>query len=507
MQIMTPETAYVRLMHATRDAALLASCAELLGWDEDTYMPPGGGAHRGRQMALLAGLVHERQTDPRLGELLDRVEGSTVIADPRSAEAVNVRELRRAYQRACRLPRNLVEELAQVTSLAQQEWAIARRRADYARLRPWLERIVALKRHEVDALGWETDPYDALLEDYEPGARTAALADLFAALRVELAPLLDGIGAAADRPNAAILTRRYPVQRQRGFALKVAAAVGFDFAHGRLDSTTHPFFASIGPGDVRITTRYLLNQFGAAFFATLHEVGHGLYEQGLPADHHGTPMGQAPSLGLHEAQARLWENAVGRSRGFWRHFFSLACRMFPAALRDVTEDAFFRAVHHVAPSLNRVQADEVTYNLHIAVRFEIERALIRDELRPADLPAAWNEAYRRCLGVAPADDAEGCLQDGHWAAGMFGYFPTYTLGNVFAAQLMERAAGELGDLDELFGRGEFLVLRDWLQKRIYAEGSRYPAVELIAHVTGQPPDHRALVRALWCNYGALYGVG
>jgi carboxypeptidase Taq len=503
---MTPDAAYANLIHATREASLLASCAELLGWDEDTYMPSGGVAHRGQQMALLAGLVHDRQTDPRLGELLAIVEGSPLGADPQSAEAVNVRELRRAHDRARRLPRRLVEELAQVTSLAQKEWAVARRRADFARLRPWLEKIVTLKRHEADAIGWQADPYDALLEDYEPGARTAALTRLFGALRDELAPLLSAIIGSPRQANSAILARRYPLQRQRSFAQKVAAALGFDFAHGRLDSTTHPFFAVIGPGDVRITTRYALHQFGAAFFATLHEVGHGLYEQGLPAEHHGTPVGQAPSLGMHESQARLWENAVGRSRGFWRHFFPAARHAFQAALRDVDEDAFFRSVHHVAPSLNRVQADQVTYNLHIAVRFELERAMIHDELRPADLPAAWNEGYRRYLGIVPADDGEGCLQDGHWAAGMFGYFPTYTLGNVLAAQLVARAANALGDLDVLFARGEFVALRDWLRQQVYVAGSRHSAAVLIEHVTGSPPDHAALVRALWRNYGELYSV-
>ncbi len=503
---MTPEAAYARLIDATRQTALLDSCAELLGWDEEIYMPPGGVEHRGRQMALLAGLVHDRQTDRRIGEWLARVEGSPLVADPLSVEAVNVRELRHAYDHARRLPRGLVEEMAQVTSLAQQEWAVARRRADFARFRPWLERVVTLKRREAACLGTRPDPYDTLLDDYEPGMRAAALAELFAALREGLAPLLSAIAGARRRPDPAILSRRYPLQRQRGFAHKVAAALGFDFERGRLDSTTHPFFATIGPGDVRITTRYARDRFGDAFFATLHEVGHGLYEQGLPAEHHGTPMGQAPSVGIHESQARLWENTVGRRRGFWRYFFPAAQTTFRAALRDVDEDAFVFAVHHVAPSLNRVRADEVTYNLHIALRFELERALIRDDLRPADLPAAWNEAHRRLLGVAPADDAEGCLQDGHWAVGLFGYFPTYTLGNIFAAQLTARAAADLGDLDAIFARGEFVVLRDWLRERVYGEGSRYPSAPLIEHVTGSPPDHRPLVRALWRAYGELYGV-
>jgi carboxypeptidase Taq len=503
---MTPETAYAKLIHASQQATLLDSCAELLGWDEDTYMPPGGVAHRGRQMALLAGLHHERRTAAELDDLLAAVEGSSLVADPLSAEAVNVRELRRAYDRACRVPRGLVEELAQITSLAQQEWAIARRRSDFARFRPWLERIVALKRREAESIGGTAVLYDTLLEEYEPGARTQPLAQMFAALREELSPLLHSIVGSPYQPNVAILARRYPLQRQRTFVHKVAAAVGFDFSCGRLDSTTHPFFAVIGPGDVRITTRYALQRFSEAFFATLHEVGHGLYEQGLPAEHHGTPMGQAPSLGLHESQARLWDNAVGRSRGFWQHFFPLARQMFPATLRDVDEDVFHFAVHHVAPSLNRVQADEVTYNLHILIRFELERALLHDDLRVADLPAAWNEAYRRYLGVTPPDDAEGCLQDGHWSAGMFGYFPTYTLGNLIAAQLMARAAEDLGNLDELFARGQFADLLDWLRQRVYREGSRYPAGVLVERITGSPPNHRALVQALRRKYGELYGV-
>jgi carboxypeptidase Taq len=503
---MTPEAAYAKLIDIAREAALLDSCAELLGWDEETCMPPGGVAQRGRQLALLAGLAHDRWTDPQISELLTQIETSYLVADPLSVEAVNVRELRRGYDRARRVPRKLVAELAQVTSLAHQEWALARRRDDFSRFRPWLERILALKRREIDALGWEADPYDALLDDYEPGARTAAVADLLVTLCEELAPLLAAIQGSPRQPDASILARRFPLQRQRTFAHKVAAAVGFDFANGRLDATTHPFFSAIGPGDTRITTRYSMHRFGPAFFATLHEVGHGLYEQGLPAEHHGTPMGQAPSLGMHESQARLWENAVGRSQGFWRHFFPLARRMFTAALRDVGTDAFLFAVHHVSPSLIRMEADEVTYNPHIRIRFELERALIRGDLLTADLPAAWNEAYRCFLGVVPPDDTEGCLQDSHWAAGMFGYFPTYTLGNVFAAQLTARAANELGDLDALFSRGDFLILRDWLGQRVYAEGGRYPAAQLIQKVTGAAPDHQPLVRALWREYGEVYGI-
>jgi carboxypeptidase Taq len=504
---MTPHAAYSQLLHWSREASLLASCAELLAWDEETYMPPGGVAHRGQQMGLLAGLHHERLTDPRLDELLAAVEGSALVRDPLSPEAVNVRELRRLYDRTCRLPRSLVEEIAQITCLAQQEWAIARRRADFPRFRPWLEKVVTLKRRQAESYGAAAGAYDALLEDYEPGARAQHLTRLFAELREQLGPLLEGIVGSTRRADVSILTRRYPLLRQRGFVRKVAEAVGFDFRRGRLDSTAHPFFAAVGPGDCRITTRYALHHFGEAFFATLHEVGHGLYEQGLAEEFYSTPMGEAPSLGLHESQARLWENTVGRSHAFWRHFFPLARQAFPAALRDIELDAFHFAINHVEPSLNRVQADEVTYNLHIAVRFELERAMIEGDLQAADVPGAWNEAYRRYLGVVPANDAEGCLQDGHWAAGLVGYFPTYTLGNVFAAQLMVQATKDLGDLAEPFARGEFGGLLGWLRERVHRQGSRHATPQLVEQITGHKPDPRPLVQALWRKYGELYGIG
>jgi carboxypeptidase Taq len=503
---MTVENAYAELLRWSRQTALLGSCAELLGWDEETYMPAGGVEHRGRQMALLAGLQHERATDPRLGDWLAEVEGSPLVADADSPEAVNVRLWRRAYGRSCKLPRVLVEEIARVTATAQQQWAIALRRSDFKLYLPWLDKVVNLKRREAESYGWDTEAYDALLEEYEPGARAAGLARTLEELRDELRPLLDAILGSSRRPDATLLTRRYPVERQRTFAQCVAAAVGFDFQCGRLDSTTHPFFSSVGPGDCRITTRYALNRFGDAFFATLHEVGHGLYEQGLAPEHYGTPLGEAPSLGLHESQARLWENTVGRSLAFWRHFFPLAQQAFPATLRGVALDDFHFAVHHVAPSLNRVRADEVTYNLHIGIRFELERALVNGELQAADLPAAWTEAYRKVLGVTPADDAEGCLQDGHWSAGLLGYFPTYAIGNIFAAQLFARAREDLGDVDAQFARGEFAGLLGWLRDKVHRQGSRWPARDLVQRITGSPPSARPLVQALRRTYGELYGV-
>ncbi len=521
---------YDELIRRSRELATLSSCSSLLGWDEQTYMPPGGSAHRGNQMAVLAGLHHERATDPRTGDLLASVEGSSLVGVSDSPEAVNVRELRRTYDRRVRLPRTLVEELARTTSMAQSEWVAARAASDFARFRPWLEKIVHLKRQESACLA--DDPlkqgaaetpgssYDPLLDDYEPGARSADLADLFDAIRRELTPLVAEIAEAAVRkdsiskdisptaaPNGeAILHRCYPRDRQRVFGEAVASAVGFDFRRGRLDVTAHPFCSGIGPGDCRITTRFHENEFGDAFFGILHEVGHGLYEQGLEEAHYGTPMGEAVSLGVHESQSRLWENLVGRSQSFWAYWLPMAQRIFHEPLGDVTLQQFHTAANHVAPSLIRVRADEATYNLHIIIRFELELELLSGALPVVDLPAAWNQKYREALGVTPSNDAEGCLQDIHWSAGLIGYFPTYTLGNIYAAQIYAAAQAELGNLDAAFARGDFQDLLGWLREKIHRQGQRYRPVPLIERITGSRPDHRPLIEGLRRKYVELYGI-
>ncbi len=506
MASMDARTAYQELIRRSRELALIGSCAELLAWDEDTYMPSGGVENRARQLAYLAGVQHERSTDPRLGDLLNELKADDLMSDPQSVEAVNVREMLRSYDRQTRLPRALVEESARVTSLAQHEWAVARKADDFALFLPWLERVVALKRREAEALGGTDDLYDALLEDYEPGTRGADLARLFDELHRDLTPLALELAHAPRRPNAAVLHRDFPVERQRTFGAAAAAALGFDFRCGRLDATSHPFFSSIGPGDTRLTTRYHPTSFADAFFSTLHEVGHGLYDQGLDPVHAGTPMGDAASLAVHESQSRLWENTVGRGRAFWRYFFPRARQAFRKALADVDQDEFHFAVNAVEATLIRVQADEVTYNLHILIRFELERALIAGELRPTDLPDAWGRAYQHHLGITPANDAEGCLQDGHWAAGQFGYFPTYTLGNVYAAQLFAAAERASGGFDEAFAHGDFNGLLDWLRTHVHRQGMRYPAARLIEHATGAPPAAQPLVEGLRRKYGELYGL-
>jgi carboxypeptidase Taq len=468
-------------------------------------MPDGGADSRGEQRAYLAGLEHDKATDPRRGELLASIEGSDLVRDADSAEAVNVRELRRLYDRQVRLPRKLVEDLVRATSRGQHQWALARKKGDFARFRPSLEKIIALKRREAACLDPNGDPYDTLMETYEPGAKSQDIANLFQALRNDLLPLLDSLTEFRRRPDPSVLEREFPVEAQRLLAREAAEAVGFDFERGRLDTAVHPFSIAIGPGDCRITTRFTANNFTDGFFATLHEVGHGLYEQGLDPAHSGTPMGEPVSIAVHESQSRLWENCVGRGRDFWKFFFPRARKAFPQALGDLGLEEFYAAINAVRRTANRIQADEVTYNLHILIRFELERALILGDLKVADLPGAWNESYQKHLGIVPANDAEGCLQDGHWSEGLIGYFPTYTLGNVFAAQLFARARADVGDLDGLFAKGKFAGLLGWLREHIHRHGSQYCAQRLIERATGAPLDHRPLVRALTEKYGELHG--
>jgi carboxypeptidase Taq len=503
---MRADQAYDELLRRMREETLLTTVEALLDWDEETYMPPGGVENRSEQLALVAGLLHERGTDPRLGELLAAVERSDVVADAGGPAAVNIRALRREYDRFVRLPRTLVQDVARTTALAQKAWASARAESDFTRFRPWLERIVALKRAEAECVGYADEPYDALLEDYEPGLRSAVVARLFDALRRELVPLAERIAGARRQPDRAVLRRHFPRDRQRRFGERVAAAVGFDFGRGRMDLGVHPSCIGMGPGDCRITLRFDDRDFAGGLLTILHEVGHGLYEQGLDPEHYGTPMGEVASVGMDESQARFWENRVARDRQFWDYFYPRARELFPESLGDVSTDEFHFAINRVAPSLIRIHADEVTYNLHVMIRFDLERGLLSGSLPVADLPDAWNEAYRQTLGVAPRTDAEGCLQDGHWADGMIGYFPTYALGDVFAAQLYACAEHELGSLGEQFARGEFAALGQWLGRHVYRQGGRHPSARLIELVTGSPPDHRPLVRLLKAKYETLYDI-
>jgi len=492
--------AYVELIRRSKELGVLNSCAAVLGWDQQTYMPNGGANLRGEQLALLASLAHAKFTDPAIGELLAGSESDATLDDGAKA---NVRELRRGYDRATKLPPSLVEELARVTTAAQQAWQDAKSKNEFSLFRPHLEAVVALKRREADAVGFKDHPYDALIEEYEPGTTVAELRELFAGLTRELVPLIRSIAESKKKPDPGMLQRDFPIDRQKVFAEAAAAAFGFDFAAGRLDVTAHPFCSGFGPGDCRITTRYNPRFFNEAFFGVLHETGHALYEQNLLAEHFGTPLGSACSYGIHESQSRLWENQVGRGKPFWEHFFPRLRQTFPAALRDVTLDAWRFAINDVKPSLIRVEADEATYNLHIALRFELELALLSGDLPVKDLPAAWNERMKSLLGVDVPSDTLGCLQDIHWSFGGIGYFPTYTLGNLYAAQLMEAARRDLGDLDADFRRGEFGRLKSWLTEKIHRHGQRYRANDLCLRATGQSLSPKPFLTYLKAKYEPL----
>jgi carboxypeptidase Taq len=466
-------------------------------------MPPGAAHVRAEQVAILAGLVHERLTSDALAAMLTRLEGELGGGD--TVEAANVRETRRDFDRAVKLPRELVQEIARVTSLAHNTWVEARKASDFARFAPLLEQVLDLKRQAADHIGWKTERYDALMDQYEVGARAAEVAEVFAALRQELVPLVAELQKAPRRPDLTLLQRPCPVELQKTFNRRVAEAIGFDFAAGRIDTSAHPFCTSFSQFDVRLTTRYDERYMPMSLFGILHEAGHGLYEQGFDAEQLGTPMADSVSLGIHESQSRMWENQVGRSRPFWEHFLPALQQTF-TSLAGVKLDDWCFAINNVRPSLIRVEADEVTYGLHIMLRFDLERRLIDRKLAVRDVPEAWNTGMKDLLGIAPERDAEGCLQDVHWSSGIFGYFPTYQLGNLYAAQFFAAVRQALPDLDDHFRRGQFRPLLDWLRTNIHRHGRRYTPGQLLERATGRPMTAQPYVEYLKAKFRPLYGL-
>jgi carboxypeptidase Taq len=403
-----------------------------------------------------------------------------------------------------RIPETLAVEIARAASEGQSVWEKARPKDDWVSFKPYLERLVDLKRAEAEALGYAYEPYDALLDGYEEGETATRLAPVMTDLASSLKRLLERIVGKGRPPRESVNGRRFPVGAQKEFAQTVAAKLGYDFQGGRLDESAHPFTSGIGPGDVRITARYSETHFNEGFFAVIHEAGHAMYHQGMPQDHWGEPFCRAASLGVHESQSRMWENMVARSRPFWEHFFPMARERFPC-LWDSSMDSFVLEVNEVKPSLIRVEADEVTYNLHVLLRFELERALMRKDLTVDDLPEAWNAKMRDYLGVTPDNHKDGVMQDVHWSGGSIGYFPTYTLGNIYAAQLFETAQEELGDLARHFATGDFSVLLNWLRQRVHSQGARFQPRDLVRNITGRDLDPSPLVRYLESKYSQLYG--
>jgi len=502
-------TAYQQLIKRHRDAELLASSGSILGWDQETMMPAGGLEHRSRQLEQIARLVHGMMVDPRVGDLLAECEADGELnADPISVEAVNIREIRRGYDRATRLPESLVGEIAKTSSLAQHEWAEARAASDFARFRPVLSSMLALLRRKAECLGFPEggEAWDALADEYEPGSTAKEVEAVFAPLKPRLQTLVSDLMGAAKKPSNRFNEIALPVDDQEKFVRFVAESIGFDFRRGRLDRSVHPFCSGSCCQDVRLTTRFHDTFVNDALGSTIHEAGHGMYEQGLLAEHIGTPMGHAASLGIHESQSRMWENQVGRSLSFWKWCHAKLPRYFGDAVADLSLEETYEGANIVAPGLIRVEADEATYNLHVMIRFELELALMRDELRVDDLPGEWNKRYRDLLGVTVPDDRRGCLQDVHWSMGAIGYFPTYTLGNLYSAQLFEAACAELPGLVDGFAEGDFAPLKHWLNRNVHAHGARYRAGKLCEVVTGEPLGPEPLMRHLDGKLRSLYGI-
>lgn len=499
---------YAQLVERCRDAHLIEATSAILGWDQETMMPAGGVVLRGRQQAALARIHHQLSTAREVGDLLEKCEADRTFMEGGSAEAANVREIRRDYDKATKLPESLVSELAQVSSEAQHEWAKARKVSDFAHFLPWLKRLVQLNRDKAACLGIPAggEAWDALADTFEPGCTAASVAAVFTPLRNRLVKLIAELRGAKRGPSNRFNETALPVDLQTSFVRMVTETIGFDFQRGRLDSSTHPFCGGSHCNDVRMTTRYCETCLNDALGSTMHEAGHGMYEQGLPESAIGTPLGTAVSLAIHESQSRLWENQVGRGLPFWKWCRPHLVSHFGASVDSFTVDELYGAANIVEPGFIRVEADEATYNLHVMVRFELERLLIGGQLDPADLPAEWNRRYREFLGLEVPDDRRGCLQDVHWSMGAFGYFPTYTLGTLYSAQLFSAARAELPGLEDGFALGNFAPLLNWLRANIHAHGRRYSPTELCMRATKKPLSSEPYMEYLEGKLRPLYGL-
>jgi carboxypeptidase Taq len=477
-----PFPAYRKLQKRAREIALLSSTAEVLAWDEETYLPSKALPHRAEQMAHLSGRAHRLFTASQVGRWISECEQHGFAPD--SDEAANVREWRRSYDRKTKIPARLVEKFQRVRSHARDAWGEARQQSRFKLFKPHFQKLLDLHLQFADLWGYTGSPYNAHLDEFEPGARAEDLVELFAKLRPEIVSILGpAVERSATTPRS-LLHGNYPIAAQQAFNREVAGAMGFDFEAGRIDTTTHPFCTGLGPNDCRLTTRYSEEDFTVSLYGIMHEAGHGLYDQGLPKEHFGTPLGGAISLGIHESQSRLWENHVGRSREFWQHWHPRACHHFPE-LNRLAPGQITAAVNHVQPSFIRVEADQVTYDLHIILRFEIEMKLIERQLSVADVPAFWNEQFERMFGLKVTKDADGCLQDIHWSIGTMGYFPTYSLGNLNAAQLMRRARADHPTLGAELARGEYGALLSWLRQNVHRHGMRHHPHDLMKLATGE----------------------
>jgi carboxypeptidase Taq len=495
------DKAYSDFISIVKELGALDQIGGLLTWDEETYIPPGAVPDRAIQKAALTGIVHERLTSRKMGRLLKELSKRPRLTPD---QRVVVREMDRKYRRATSIPKELLQEISKTESLAMQAWVKARKEKDYKKFEPLLKKMLGLKAKVAECVGYEDRPYDALLDEYEPYMKSAEVEVLFSRFRDKLVPVVSKILECKTSVDVSSVKGDFPEDKQRQFLMELIKGLGYDLERGRMDVAPHPF--TVGSmRDVRITVRYDPHDVRPAIFGAIHEAGHGMYEQGYLEKYYHTPLAEAISLGIHESQSRMWENIVGRSLPFWKHFLPKLQAAFPS-MSSVRAEDFHRAVNTVKKSFIRVEADEVTYNLHVMLRFEVEMAIFSGKLKTPEIPQFWNERFENYLGLKVPDDSQGCLQDIHWSIGALGYFPTYSLGTIYATQLYNKARKDIPGMEDGFAAGDFAPLLGWLRTNIHNQGKRLGASDLIKKVTGEGLNEDHFLRYLKGKYGAIYGI-
>lgn len=499
------ETKLNQLKQRLNEVSDLIGAQSVLGWDQQTYMPAGGGESRGEQLSTLARLTHEKFVADEIGQLLEDLKPKTADLNPDSDDARLIKVTSREYHKQRNVTSEWVGEFAQVTSVAQEAWVTARTESRFSVFQPFLEKIVDLRRQYADFFKPYTHVYDPLLDDYEPGLKTAEVLEIFNKLRTQQVELIRAINAKPN-VNDAFLKTQFDEQKQWDFGVDVISRFGYDWQHGRQDKAAHPFTTTFGYGDVRITTRFLANNGASALFSTMHETGHALYEQGIGQNLRRTLLMNGASMAIHESQSRLWENLVGRSKEFWSCFYPKFQAAFPENLANVSLDDFYKGINKVEPSFIRVEADEATYNLHVMLRMEIEIGMMDGSIQVKDLPEIWNTKMREYLGLTPQSDAQGVLQDIHWSGGSIGYFPTYALGNLVSAQLWEKINEDIPALASQVRAGEFSSLLGWLREKVHVHGAKYDPQEMVKKITGSKITPEPYMRYLTKKYTEIYDL-
>jgi carboxypeptidase Taq len=500
LKISNSKEQYELYQEHMRKLADVRAALALMQWDQETYLPKKGAAFRARQVATLSELAHELATSEKLGSLLQLLE-STGGLDEKQKK--NILLTRKDFEKQKKYAPSFVRKMSEAVSKSFNAWNIAKKENRFSFFERELGELVELKKEETHLLGFAAHPYNALMDEFEKGCTVEMVDNLFRNMLPKLGGILEKIQRASG-PDDSFLFKFFDKKSQWDFGMQVIAELGFDFEAGRQDISSHPFSTSFNKYDVRITTRIDEHDFNSMLFSCIHETGHALYEQGLPESEYGLPSGEYASVGIHESQSRLWENHVGRSRPFWKFNYPVVQQKFPEAFRNVPENEFYKAVNKVKASLIRTEADELTYHFHVMIRYEIEKMLITGDLKAADIPACWNEQYKKYLGVKVPDDQHGCLQDVHWSHGSFGYFPTYSLGSFYAAQFFAKAGQADGQLQEKMERGDTCDLHDWLRQRIYASGRILTSEEICEKATGEPLNVQYFLDHLLDKYGKIY---